>query len=371
MNVRQISTGVCAFLLVLGVSQTTASQAEVPTWNVGDTWSMGVDDIDLTPVFTTLMENIQGIDYTITGNLGYYIVYEIVAEDIQQYTMSVLEGAEMTMSLSGSYGGQQMFASGNATMVVKMDGTIYYTKDALAITQVDVTINMDVEFSGTGGDLSGLGAQTVSGSLKLSGNFSATFNPPLDIFDFPISIGDNWTINSTATITGSLSGTLSMSGLGEQSLSTPLDTTLPISILATCPNTQNITLPDGSVSTAYKIVLSGTGIGGANPLIPASVIYYSPEQRFIVAQELSFKDAMNAMTAGNQETYSTYTLGVASVENDQTLFTMNPMTKDEVTSAMVGLGAEGIDLLLLGAIMAVIATVIIIAIITVVLVKRR
>lgn len=377
VSVKHALAGVCAFLLMLVVSQTAVSQAEAPTWNVGDTWGMGARDIDLTPIFAALIENMggymQGIDYTVTGNLSYYLIYEVVAEDAQQYTMSTTEGAEMimTMSMNGSYGGQQISASGNATMTVKMDGTIYYTKDTLAVTQVDATINMDVTLSVTGAGLDGLGTQTVSRSLKLSGNLSAVFDPPLNLFDFPISVGDSWTINSTATVTGNLSGTMSMPGFGEQSLDTPMDATLPISISATCPGTQNFTLPDGSVTAAYKIVLSGTGMGGANPLMPASVIYYSPEQRFIIAQDLSFEDAINGMTAGKKEDYSSLTFGVAELESGQTLFTMNPMTKEEATNAMAGLGAGGIDLVLLGVILAVIIAIVVIAIVTVVLVRRR
>ncbi len=367
--------GISAFLLLMGAVPGTGSQAEAPTWNVGDSWSMGAMHVDLTPILTALMEDIPGISYDASGDMSYYTVYEVVGEDEQYYIMEVNEGAgiNMALSFSGSYEAQSGTGSAEVFMTVTINGTTRHLKNNLAITQVEGTIDMkmDMSFSGSGFGTSELSLPGGSASLDLSGDFQATFEPPLDIFDFPITIGDSWLINSTATVTGNLSGTINIPGFGSQSQDIPLDATVPISITATCPETQNLTLPGGSVTTAYKIVLSGTGMGSANPFMPASVLYYSPDSGYVVAQELSFGDAMSAMTTGNQDELSMFSLGAAEAGEDQVLFTMNPMTKDEAMSGIAALGSRGMDWLTLGIIVAVILVVIAVAGISIFLMRRR
>ncbi len=338
---------------------------------------MGAKDIDLAPIFAALVENMQqyGINYSMAGKLSFYLIYKVTGADAQQYTVATTEGAEMTMtiSMSGSYGGQQVSGSGDATMVVKIDGTSYFTKDNLALKRLDATIDMDMTFTASGTGMGTIGATSYSGTMDVSGSLSITYDPPLNLFDFPISAGDSWSINSTATMTGNLTGKISMPGYGDYSLDTPLTTTIPISISASCTGTQNYTLPDGSTTTAYKIVYSGTSLGGSNPFIPAATIYYSPDQGFIVAQELSFDDALGGMTVGTQEDYKGYTFGASDVKSGQALFTMAPMTEAEARSAIGGLGkAEaGADLVLIGAIVAVLVIVIVLIVVAVLLVRRR
>ncbi len=363
----------CTGFLILTIAPASIAQAEVPTWNVGDTWARGARDIDLTPIFSALIEDIQqymqGVHYTMSGKMSYYEINKVAGVDAQQYRLSSTAGVEMTISIniSGSFDDQEVSGSGNANITVKIDGTLYYTKDDLALTRVEAIVDMDMTFSASGSAMGGSGMETFSGSLDMSGNLSTTFDPPLNLLDFPISVGDNWTISSVATVTGRLTGKIDMPSMGEQPLDTPLDATTSISISASCPATESFTLPNGSTTTAYKIVYSGTSMTGANPFIPASTVYYSPEQRFIIAEELTFSDAMGGMTAGTQEIFSDYTFGASGVENGQTLFTMNPVTEQEAESAIAGLGAEGINLALIGAIVAIV----IVAIAAVLVVVRR
>ena len=105
--------------------------------------------------------------------------------------------------------------------------------------------------------------------------------------------------------------------------------------------------------------------------MPSSVIYYSPDSGYIVAEELSLGDAMSAMMTGDQDELSMFSLGVAEVGEDQALFTMNPMTKDEAMNGIAGLGSRGTDWFTLGIIVAVILVVIAVAGILVFLVRRR
>jgi hypothetical protein len=371
---KTILAGACTFLLLMAVPPVAApQQAEVPNWNIGDTWAMGARDIDLTPIFTAVIENMQqylpSINYTMTGKMGFYMIYKVVEVDAQQYRVSVTENAEMTMTVdvSGSLGEQQVSASMDMTMIAKIHGTLYFTRDDLKLTQVDMTIeNMNMTFSGNGTGADSV-VQNLNGSFDISGNMSATFDPPLNLFDFPISVGDSWTINSTATVTGELTGKMNMSVTGEHSQEIPLDAVMPISVSASCPSMKNFTLPDGSTTSAYKIVYSGTAIAGANPFIPANIVYYSPDSGFIISQEVSFGGAIGSMTAGTQDRYSSFTLGATGIESREPLFAMNPMTEQEAMSGASELGAGGVDIVLI----SVIVPIVVVVIVTVVLLVRR
>jgi hypothetical protein len=361
---------------LLAVSQAVVpQQVEVPTWNVGDTWAVGAEDVDMTPIFTAITENMQqlmpGISYTMTGKLDFiYLVYKVVGEDVQEYTVSVTENIKMTatIDMSGSVGEQQMSGSMNMVIILKTYGTLYFKKDDLALTRADTTIeNMHMTLTGSGFSMGGLGIENINGSADMWGNASTTFEPPLDLFDFPISVGDNWTINSTVAMTGEATEIFSMPPMGEQSMDIPLNVVAPISVSASCPSTKDFTLPDGSTTTAYKIVCTGTGTMGANMFSPGSVVYYSPDSGFIIAEELSFGDAMGSMSIGTRSPYSPFMPDASSIENTGALFALNPMTEQEVVLGASGARTGGTDM----TVIAVFVAVVVVVIATVVVLIRR
>lgn len=367
MDIKAIFAGMCACFLFLTIVPESTAQAELPTWNVGDTWAMGARDVDITPIFTVIMENLKQIysdlTYEASGKLSYFIIYKVDAVEAQQYRVAVDWGIEMTadMSYSISYQGQQSSVSTNMTMVAKINGTIYYTKNELAVARQDLALDLDMDFS-----ISGSGAMdtNVSGSADMTGNMSATYNPSLDIFDFPITIGENWTAESDVTVTGSITGKVSAMGM-EQSTSQSLDNTFHLSLSASCPSTQDVTLPDGSIATCYKLVVSGTGY--ASPLPLTGTLYYSPDQRFIVATGLTFDDVMGTASFGSTETLPSYTQSITGAEGEQVLFTMSPVTEQEARDAIAGMGAKGISIVIIGAL----AAIIIAAIAAVLVIVRR
>lgn len=368
VSVKAIFAGTCACLLLLSMAQIgTSQQAELPTWNVGDTWAMGARDVDLTPILAAIMENLEqmypDLTYDASGKLSYYIIYKVEGIEAQQYRVSAVGGFEMDADInySASYQGQQVSASTHMTMVAKMNGTLYYTENELALARADVTLDLDMKFSASGMGMS------VSGSADMTGNMSATFDPPLDLFDFPIAVDENWTAESDATITGSISGKVRAMDM-EQSISEPLDNTLHVSVSASCPSTVNVTLPDGSTSTCYKIVVSGAGMGQANPLMVGNVLYYSPDQRFVIAQGLTYGSAIGSASLGSKGTLPAGTQSLTGVETEQVLFTMNPVTEQEARDVIAGMGAKGIDIVLLGALAAIVIVVIAVAVLAV---RRR
>ncbi|MEW6221833.1 MAG: hypothetical protein AB1476_00720 [Candidatus Hadarchaeota archaeon] len=358
MNCKAILSLACAAFLMTAAAQVVAPQAGVPTWSVGDSWAMGAADIDLTSIMDALVENMQqylsGMTLNMTGEMSFYEMFEVTGQDSQFYNLAANQGVEMTsdVTISGAYSGQQMAATVHLVMTLKMNGMMYFTKDDMRLSKYDGTMDLNMTMSGNAGTLGNLNM-----TMDVSGNISVTFSPALDLFDFPISVGDNWAINSTATITGAISGKVSMPGFGEIPINQNLDSTVNLSISASCPNTSNIALADGSSTTAYKIVYTGADFSGSNIFLPAGVMYYSPDKRFVVSQELSFTDAMGGLSKASTGS-SGYTYGLSSAQSDQTLFTASPMSREAATSAISGLGTSGTSILPL-VIVAVVAVAIV------------
>ncbi len=364
MRLRVLLTGICACILFLTTVQTgAAQQAELPTWDVGLTWAMGKPDIDLTFTYTTM-----GMTLDATGSGSYYVIYKVGAIEGQEYRVDVAGGLDMIMDIdiSGVSAGEQVSGSLHMTMTAKVDGTIYYTRDELAVTRAEETFDIGMEFSGsvTGGGQTG----SVSGSMDASGNMSITFNPPLDIFDFPITVGESWTAESVATVTGSMSGSMSLTIVAdgeEQSSSEPisesLDQTVNVSLSVSCPSTVDIPL----ASTCYKIVVSGTGMAQASPFMPADVLYYSPDKGFIVGAELPFGEAMSGASLGSEEDIPFF----GGMMGGEEAIALSSVTEQEARDAIAGMGAKGIDPVLIGAIVAIV--IVAIAAVLVVVIRRR
>jgi hypothetical protein len=53
----------------------------------------------------------------------------------------------------------------------------------------------------------------MSGDINVFMSVGVQFQPALNIYDFPLSVGDEWVIESTATMTGTYGGMIDISGL--------------------------------------------------------------------------------------------------------------------------------------------------------------
>lgn len=340
-----ILAGICVCIFFLTTVQMgVAQQAELPTWDIGLTWAMGEPDFDLSFTYTTM-----GVTLDATGGGSYYVIYKVGAIEGQEYRVDLTGGLEIIMDIdiSGDYFEQEVSGSMRMTMAVKVDGTIYYTRDELAVVRTSETVDLDIGFSGT---VTAVGqTQSINGSMEASGNMSITFDPPLDILDFPITVGESWTAESVAAVTGSISGTMKMDS-EEQDLSQPLDDTVYVSLSISCPGTVDIPL----ASTCYKIVVSGTGMAQASPFIPANVLYYSSNKGFFVAAELPFGEALSGASLGSEGSVPF----VGDIAGSEEIITLSSVTEQEAQDALAGMGAKGINPILIGAIIAIVIVVI-------------
>ncbi len=359
-SVKGILAGICAGLLLLAMAQVGISEANVPTWQVGDTWAMGASNIDLAPLIQYIEQEIEtmGGSADLTGTLSVYEIFKVVEVQATQYKVEISMGLEMNISgtMSVTQAGQTQSGSLNLTFTAKADGYAYFTKDTLALAKEELSGDMDLTMSMQAD------GQTVDITMDVSSETTITFDPPLDIFNFPITVDNSWTAESTATVTGTISGTVSMTGLGEQSISQPLDTTTSVSIPFQCPSTADVTLEDGSVSTCYKITQSGASVGGVTPTCLGGTAYYSPDKGFIVKQDL-----MGLPGAAGQ----TGEMSLAGVGSTASLGSINPVTVQEAESAIAGMGVGGIDIVLLAIIIGVVVAVVVTIVVVVFAIRRH
>lgn len=346
--------GACLLLLVM-VPVGVAEQAELPTWSVGDSWALGTDDINLSYTVTN-----SGLTYDVTGSGSYYITYEIVGAEGDEYTVNMSSGFEFNMNAdtSGTIQGMQASGSMNITMVGEIDRTIYYTKDELAVSRASGTTDLEIDAPGSftvGGQ-----SEDISMTIDLKGNTNTNYSPSLDLFDFPINVDENWSAESTATITGSMSGNMDMDFMGEsysQPISENLDRSVDMSVSVECPGTEDVS----SASTAYKLVMTGTEMSQTSPFMSGGTLYYSPDAGFIVASEVNLSKAMSSTTLGTEEDIS-FAQGFTGA--DQTI-SLNSVSVQEAKDAIAEMGEEGkgINMMLVGALIGVVAAILVILVV--------
>ena len=101
----------------------------------------------------------------------------------------------------------------------------------------------------------------ISVSSNISSNLAMTFLPALDIYHFPISGGESWTVASKAIITGTMGGNLNVIGLPSD-LQNNIFTNNPYNMTGFPINLANVfnpnmkSLQNGTISTEKNISLS-------------------------------------------------------------------------------------------------------------------
>ena len=293
---------------------------------------------------------------TMSGSGSYYVIYKVVGTEGQEYRVELTGGMEMILDvdIGGSYMGETVSGSMHMTMVAKMNGNCYFTKNEIAQTRADAKVDLDMEVSGK------VAGQSFEGSMDITADMHITYNPPLDLFDFPIEVGESWNAVSNVTVTGSMSGTMDIPGLGKQSISKSLDQTVYVSLSVSCPTTVDIPL----ASTCYKIVVGGMGMEQASLFMPAYVLYYSPDRGFIVASEVDLGEAMRGAMLKSGEEMGAFAGGITGITGT---IKLNSVTEQEARDAIARMGAKGIPIILI----AGIAAIVIVAIIAVLVVRRR
>ncbi len=222
-------------LYIGGTSYVTGDpQATVPTMTVGDGvyWG-GVKDIGAEiedELDTTLAEfENMGFDvsYDINGGIGAYFGIEVAGNDsdidgITCYDIAITGAIAidvgLTASVDGSIseGGYDVSVDGSGDgyveVEINLDGHMYLTVDKLALAKIDLTLtaegqgelHLDAEMS-----MEGM-TQSIKADAEMSIDdvqidFDLSFDPPLDIYQFPMWEGKEWYVPGYDTnVSGSL-----------------------------------------------------------------------------------------------------------------------------------------------------------------------
>ncbi len=309
--------GLCIMSLIAPVY--ASQQADVPEWEQGQTWSMGYEakanDI-FGPVLSMVKTeanadpDIDKIETSLSGEIGFYQIYKITEVTDDEYTMSITAGggvhitasAEVTgqMDRPGTYAWDDEIPTDKRTVSGELDfhytmdieGEVHYEKDTLAIKDIELDITMSLRVTFEGKNLPEYDSdwendtQTIAykdynvrieGDVDISLNMD--FEPALDIFHFPIEVDEQWAVESTMKLSGTYSGQIDASGLPEEvteemeaeGYSFPLtledidipdseisdgvipETEIPIYFMMECTGTEEIELEDGTTDTVMLL----------------------------------------------------------------------------------------------------------------------
>ena len=230
----------------------TPAGAQAPVWHEGDAWAMGESmdlGTDLAGPLHDLIDSLGGTpgasldQFEVSTNASAWLLFRVTEATSTQYAlqgkMALKLNAEMHVKLTaemlrpGTYAlldpnkpmesrTLQLDASLDYALVV--DTTTTFDKQTMAIKNIAT----DVKTSAIGSlqlkNLPNISASFTSVTISyqnfdfnlkfnLNVDLNLAFDPWLDLFDFPLNMGDEWTVDSNATLTGSMSGILDVTGL--------------------------------------------------------------------------------------------------------------------------------------------------------------
>jgi len=255
MNLKAtIPAALLAGLMVLSIfaccSGATA-EATPPTWEEGDAWATGFER-DLGAEFADEIANIeqafQGLaeieleEFEADGNVEMYVVFEVSEETSTHYILTADMGQKLLFSLEievtamlpdeGTYETEPSMSEKTIALDVTIDyalwthAEILVEKDTMAIDSISIEVHGSaiIEASITNfpsfliEETESISYENIDVWMSVDVDVAVNidFDPALDIFQFPFDVGDEWTVESTATITGTLDGFMDATGLPEE-----------------------------------------------------------------------------------------------------------------------------------------------------------
>jgi hypothetical protein len=200
----------------LGASRTgrTASDNDIPTWYQGDQWTYTIDPLSFSSPNGSFTGTVHNLQETVVGITGDAYEISITGEITGDITVSGLQGT-LTGEITGtSY--QRVSDLAQETTILHSEGNIFYFIQFPY--QMDLTMNL---------------------------------TPPLEAFDFPVNIGEQWQVSCLSTTTGSFS----IADIFQQSLNASqwIDETVQ------CDSKEQVNVPAGTFD-CYKITRPSTDV---------------------------------------------------------------------------------------------------------------
>lgn len=243
---------VAMLALMLSAPSVSAQGAQPPQWNEGDSWALGkavnVDQSDLSALSDSLNHSFgNGINhFDAEAYVGAWVLFKVADVTATEYLVQGKLAVKFTADANLS-AGMRMPAPGKYTiwelpsvpktmrnitahLVVKaalvIDSEAILDKDSMALKNYHLGMKVNARVAL---DMKGVPDLKIENgyatyrytnfsttmTLKFDGDLNLAFSPALDMFDFPINVGDQWDVKSNVTITGSLGGQLDSTGLPE------------------------------------------------------------------------------------------------------------------------------------------------------------
>jgi len=251
-------------LLVTIAPSGSAEQVGAPEWQKGDQWAYG-DKVYLEPAASEMIDNLTDLlestgsvtikNIYVNGSVEAYMFCQVADVTGDEYVLNVYlaVGVEavadvriaMPVPVEGSYSYWSLseIPTENKTVSFQADVdvmafenlTLVLDKDTMAIksatshTELDVEVsfslanfyeketNMEGAYADWTIDVTRVNYD-VDIDLEMNIDAQVSFDPYLDIFDFPMTAGEAWSVTSTATASGNVTGSFDASGLPEGSM---------------------------------------------------------------------------------------------------------------------------------------------------------
>lgn len=241
-------------LLLLGcafAAPTVSAQADAPVWQEGDRWAMGKEmDIstalgdveDITDMLETMGVTVH--ELSLDGVVESWIVFEVVDVTDTEYNLSVDLGAKMAaeahvgisaqLPQAGTYSASEFASAPTEQKRVDVDlvedfglvidGSVIFEKSTLAVKSVSLVLQASAVVNLDATNIPSIESSAsqivvsyqnynIDATFDLDLAVSVVFSPSLNLYDFPLDVGDAWVVESTATVSGTIDGFLDVKGL--------------------------------------------------------------------------------------------------------------------------------------------------------------
>ncbi len=255
-----ISALAVTMLLVafMPLASAVPASAPAPAWNQGDQWGYS-SKLYLDPSETELTDSIDDAIVGMGGSIEKmvfnatmesYIYVKVTEVTADEYVLTAVFCSKMSamadvkvkvlMPAEGTYDSGTEPPMENITIQVLLDTdylvfqstNITLDRTTMAIKNIDsfnmLKFNLDVEidnmpsfdsmnFEGTSQTIK-YEDYDISGEAAVFLNMTLDFSPALNLYDFPLEVGEEWEANSMVTLNGDLSGMIDVQGLPEGTL---------------------------------------------------------------------------------------------------------------------------------------------------------
>lgn len=228
---KKILCAVFCVLVCVSFAQTAFAASgdkwEKPTWNVGDRL------LDLSGEFS-VDQLVKASDYDMSetgtvsseGTVDFHAIMEVKKINVQkagvknyEIEIDVLFDADVKYKVTQTRAGYTTSIDINADAYLKIDGKLYLTMDEVAFTELSLNADVDVFISAKMNTNDPIYRDMKPVDVQMDADIEAEYKvsatPPIDLFDFPVVVGEHWNTTETAVhVKSDVTGTMKTTNNG-------------------------------------------------------------------------------------------------------------------------------------------------------------